>query len=231
MPSRRHHFLAGCKDITPILLGVVPFAMITGVAAVNVGIPKLPALAMSVIIFAGASQLATIELLGQNAPVVVILLTALVINLRFVMYSASIAPYFKKLSGRWRRSLAYLLTDQAYVVAVNRFRHDAHTHTSWYFLGVAGTMWVSWQMGTAAGVLLGAEIPASWSLDFAIPLTFLAILVPTIKDRATLATALAAGLVAVGGVYVPFNLGLLLAALAGIVVGLSLEKRPSHDTP
>lgn len=226
MPSRRIHFGAGMKDIAPLLLGIVPFAMITGVAAVKVGIPKLPALAMSVFIFAGASQLAAVELIGRNAPAVVVILTALVINLRFVMYSASIAPHFQPLPGRWKRSLAYLLTDQAYVLAINRFRQNAETPPRWYFLGVAGTMWVVWQVGSATGILLGAQIPASWSLDFAIPLTFLAILVPAIKDRATVATALAAGLVAAGGTYVPLNLGLLLAALTGVVVGLTTERRP-----
>jgi 4-azaleucine resistance transporter AzlC len=225
LSTPRTYLLAGVRDATPILLGILPFSMITGVAAVSVGVPKMHALALSVFVFAGASQLAALELIDQHAPALIVILTALVINLRFVMYSASIAPHFQRLPGRWKRPLAYLLTDQAYALSISRFKKNPQTSRGWYYLGAAGTLWVTWQTGTTAGILLGAQIPASWSLDFAIPLTFLAILVPLLDERAVKAAALTAAVVAVAAKTLPFNLALPLAALTGIGIGLIVEKR------
>ena len=114
----------GVVDVAPLMLGVVPFGLVAGIAAVEAGLDLPLAVAMSVFVFAGASQLAALELLGGDAPLTVVVLTAAVINLRMLMYSASIAPYFRGLPGRWRAGLAYLLTDQAYVLAVARYRSD-----------------------------------------------------------------------------------------------------------
>jgi 4-azaleucine resistance transporter AzlC len=222
--SARADFLSGVRVAVPITLGVVPFGMVAGVAAVSVGVPAMQALAMSVVIFAGASQLAATELIGQNAPVAVVVLTVIVVNLRLVMYSASIAPYFERQSGRWKAWLAYLLTDQAYAVSVMEFRNDDSTNRRWYYLGVATPLWVTWQAATVAGILLGSEVPASWHLEFAVPLVFLAVLVPAVTDRTTVVTAVVGGAVAVAAHGLPFNLGLLTAAVAGIAAGLLVEE-------
>ena len=224
MSSARADFLSGVRVAVPITLGVVPFGMVAGVAAVSVGVPAIQALAMSVVIFAGASQLAATELIGQNAPVAVVVLTVIVVNLRLVMYSASIAPYFERQSGRWKAWLAYLLTDQAYAVSVMEFRNDDSTNRRWYYLGVATPLWVTWQAATVAGILLGSEVPASWHLEFAVPLVFLAVLVPAVTDRTTVVTAVVGGAVAVAAHGLPFNLGLLTAAVAGIAAGLLVEE-------
>ena len=226
MSSPRAQLISGVKAILPVLLGVFPFGMISGVAAVGVGIPAGISLAMSFIIFAGASQLAAVQLLGEGAPILVIIFTALIINLRFVMYSASIAPYFQRIPTQWKGLLAYLLTDQAYAVAVTHFQKNPELkHKRWFFLGAALPIWITWQFGSFLGVFLGAQVPSSWSLDFTIPLTFMALAVLAIKDRATVAAALSAGLVAVAAAGLPFNLGLLSAVLTGIVVGLFVESR------
>lgn len=222
--SARADFLSGVRVAVPILLGVAPFGMVAGVAAVGVGVPAIQALAMSVLIFAGASQLAATELIGQNAPVAVVVLTVIVVNLRLVMYSASIAPYFERQSARWKAWLAYLLTDQAYAVSVMEFQNDDETSRRWYYLGVAVPLWVTWQAATLAGILLGSSVPASWHLEFAVPLVFLAVLVPAITDRTTVVTAVVAGAVAVAANGLPFNLGLLTAAVAGIAAGLFVEE-------
>jgi len=218
-------FMAGLKAITPILLGVVPFATIAGIAAVEIGLSPGLAIGMSLLMFAGASQLAAIQLLALEASPFIIVLTALIINLRFVMYSASLAPHLKQASPRLKALLAYLLTDQAYAVSISQFTKQPakRSHRHWFYLGAALAMWVTWQTGAALGALLGTQVPASWSLDFAIPLTFLALAVPTIKDRATLAAALGGGLVAVAAFSLPYNLGLVGGALGGISLGVWLE--------
>ena len=123
-PSRRRSFLGGVRAVAPVLVGIVPFGLIAGAAAVRVGLSGLQAVGLSVVVFAGASQLAAIELLGSGARPAVVVATALVINLRMLMYSASIAPYFRETATRWRAGLAYLLTDQAYALAVTRFGAD-----------------------------------------------------------------------------------------------------------
>lgn len=224
MHRPRLAFWAGLQAIAPILLGIVPFATIAGAAAVGAGLPETLALGLSVIVYAGASQLAALELVRQDAPVFVIVGTALIINLRFLMYSASLAPHFQALPLRWRSPLAYVLTDQAYAVSVSRFTDDAGISRGWYYLGAAVPMWITWQASNAVGVFLGAQVPPSWSLDFAIPLTFLALLVPALKSRPAVLAALVSAGVAVGAAALPLNLGLLLAAFAGIGAGLLADQ-------
>jgi predicted branched-subunit amino acid permease len=142
-----------------------------------------------------------------------------------------VAPYVRHLPLRWKLALAYLLTDEAYAVAGSRSARDGASgappspHRHWYFLGAGFTLWLSWQLSTAAGVFLGAAIPSSWSLDFTLALTFIALVFPTLKDRAAGAAALAAAAVAIFAVGLPFKLGLVVAALAGIVAGLLVEGR------
>jgi len=217
-------FASGVRVSVPILLGMAPFGMVAGVAAVGAGVPAVEALAMSVFIFAGASQLAAAELIGRNAPVLVVVFTVLVVNVRLVMYSASIAPYFRDQPGRWKALLAYLLTDPAYAVSLLEFESDEETSRRWYYLGVAASLWVTWQISTVAGIALGASVPDGWRLEFAVPLVFLAVLVPAVTDRATGAAGLVGGAVAVAANGLPYNLGLILAAVVGIGAGLLVEE-------
>ncbi len=222
--STRADFLSGVRVSLPILLGIVPFGMVAGVAAVSVGIPAIHALAMSVFIFAGASQLAATELIGRDAPIAVVILTVLVVNLRMMMYSASLAPYFEHESARWKAALAYPLTDQAYAVSLLKFRNDEKVHKRWYYLGVALTLWTAWQISTIVGILLGASIPESWHLGFTVPLVFLAVLIPAITDRPTLVAAIVGGVAAVAANGLPFDIGLVVGALVGIGAGLLTEE-------
>lgn len=223
--SSRAAFVSGARDGSPLLLGLVPFGLVAGVTAVGAGLDPFQAAAMSVFIFAGASQLAAIELIGRNAPALVVVVTVLVVNLRMMMYSASIAPYFRHLSRRWKWPLAYLLTDQAYALSLREFTENEATERRWYYLGVAVTLWAFWQVATVVGIVVGAQVPESWGLEFAVPLTFMALLVPVLKDRATEAAALVGGVVAVAAAGLPFNLGLITAALLGVLGGLIVEGR------
>lgn len=225
MSAPRTDFVAGMRDVAPAVVGLVPFGVVTGIAAVDAGIPALQAVAMSAFVFAGASQVAASELIGQNAPVVVIVLTVLVINLRFVMLSASIAPYFERLSGGWKWLSAHLLVDVDYAVSIAKFKADEAVARKWYYLGTALPLWVMWVGASIVGIVLGAAVPSGLQLEFAIPLVFLTLLFSALDDRATQAAGLTAGVVSIPGVMLPFNGGLLVAAVLGVVAGLFAERR------
>lgn len=215
-------FSTGVRDSLPLLLGIVPFALVAGVAAAEAGLSTIQALGMSVFVFAGASQLAALDLLGSNAPLAVVVLTAAVINLRMLMYSASIAPHFRATAGRVRAVLAYFLTDQAFALTVARYDVE-DTGQRWYYLGLSLALWSVWQVGTVVGVVVGAGVPDEWGLEFAVPLVFLALLVPALKDRESLAAGATAGVAAVAGAGLPLNLGLVVAAVVGVLAGMVTE--------
>jgi len=221
----RNEFFFGIKAVLPLMLGVIPFGMIYGILAVSVGVPANVAQMMSVIIFAGSSQFVSAQLFGLSVPAVINIFTVWVINLRHGLYSGSIAPYLQKLPTRWKWLLGYLLTDEAYAVSIIHYQQEGDDRNKqWFFLGSGLTLWTIWQLSTAAGIFLGASVPTSWSLDFTLALTFIALVVPGIKDRASLGAALSAGLVAVVLFNLPLKLGLLAASLIGILVGLLLER-------
>ncbi len=218
-------FVSGAKAIAPVLLALLPFGMAFGATAVGSGLSALEALAMSVFVFAGAAQLAAIPLMSAGASVAVVVLTVLVINLRLTLYSASLAPHFRRLPAGWKGLLSYLLTDQAYAATITRF-DDGQTEEPdkrWYYLGVALAIWVTWQAATMLGVFLGSWASEGWSLDFVLPLIFIALALPAIKDRSTTAAALSAGGTAVFAAAMPLNIGLITAALVGVLGGLVVE--------
>lgn len=224
MPRRGLEFGRGILAVLPLLLGVVPFGMIYGVLALQAGIQSAPAQAMSAILFAGSAQFVTTQLFAGGTPVVVIVLTALIVNLRHALYSASVAPLIHHLSPSWKGLLAYLLTDEAYAAAITRYNRDGiEVYTHWFFLGAGLGLWTSWQLSTALGIFLGAQVPAAWALDFTLALTFIALMVPALKDRPAVVAALTGGIAALLFYPLPFKLGLVAAALAGIGAGLWSE--------
>ncbi len=224
MPTAHSEFLGGVKALLPILLGVIPFGMISGIAVTQTHIPPGSGFIMSLLIFSGAALIVALQLISSGAPAFVVFFSALLVNLRFMIYSASLAPLLKRLSNAWKSLLAYLLSDQAYAASINHLTESSNPDISWWhFLGSGLTMWVAWQISVATGMVLGARLPASWSLEFTIPLTFLALAVPAIKDRFTAAAALVAAVAAVLANGAPFKLGLVIAALIGISAGMLLE--------
>lgn len=219
-------FLLGVKDELPILVGVVPFGMIYGILALSAGLNPFDAQAMSAVIFAGSSQFMTVQLIREATPWLVILLTGFIINLRHALYSATIAPYIKHLPRRWKALLAYLLTDEAFAVAaLNYQREGVARFGHWYFFGAGLALWTSWQASTAVGIFLGAQVPGSWGLDFTLPLTFIALVVPALKDKAGVATAVTASLAALLFFGLPYKLGLIAASALAIAVGMWVEAR------
>jgi len=228
MSESRKEFWNGVRAEIPLLVGVFPFGMIYGALALNAGLSTLAAQMMSSIVFAGSAQFVTTQLVHDATPGLVIILTIAVVNLRHVLYSASLAPYLKNLSLKWKILLSYLLTDEAYAPSILKYEEEGITPTShWFLLGAGIALWLIWQISTALGIFLGTAIPESWSLGFALPLTFIAMVVPSLKNRAMIAAALSAGLVALVAYSLPFKLGLILAALTGITVGTILENRKS----
>ena len=222
-------FLAGVQAIIPILMGVVPFAMIIGVVAVDTGLPVSMASTMSLIVYAGAAQFLMMQLLGTSAAWWVIALAAWIINLRFMLYSASLALHLKDLPIKWKIPLAYLISDQAYGVWIIEFdKESEQQHKNWFYFGASLVMWVAFQFGTLIGALLGAQLPESWSLDFAFPLTFTALLIPSIKNRPMLLAAIVSGGIAVAGFGLPYSLNLPLAIGTGIAVGLFSERKAAQ---
>ncbi len=217
-------FISGAKDTLSASLGLIPLAVSLGAAASGSGLSTLEALAMSVFVLSAAAQVAMIELISTGASATIVVFTALVISLRLTMYSASLAPHFRRLSAGWKGLLSYLLTDPAYAVSITRFDGETREpEKRWYFLGAALVVWLTWQASTMIGVFLGARVPEGLSLDFFLPLGFIALVVPALKDRSVSAAALSAGVAAVFAVALPLNLGLVAAALVGVLAGLLAE--------
>jgi 4-azaleucine resistance transporter AzlC len=225
--SRKQEFWSGVRDEAPILLGVVPFGLLFGAAAISAHLSSLAAQAMSSIIFAGSAQLIAAQMVGTGTSGLVILMVIFIVNLRHALYSASVGPHVRHLGTGWKLLLSYLLTDEAYAVTITHYNKDGDApDRHWYFLGAGLTLWSAWQASTAVGIFIGAQIPASWPLSFVLPLTFIALVVPALKDRAGVAAALVAGLVGLLAINFPYKTGLLLAALIGIITGLVIEGRP-----
>ena len=226
-PTSRQEFLAGLKAELPIAVGVIPFGLIYGVLALAAGLPPLLALAMSSIVFAGSAQFIGAQLIGIGTPGAVIVLTTFVVNLRHALYSTSLAPQMKHLPRRWQLLLAYLLTDEAYAMTMIRYqqdREDAAANKHYYFLAAGLFLWTTWQLSTAVGIFLGTQVPSSWQLDFTLALTFIGLVIPTLKDKPHIAAAVTAGVVALLTYSWDYKLGLIAAAVSGIVVGVSLER-------
>ena len=222
--ARRADVLEGFRDGLPVLLGTVPYALVMGVAAASAGLTPSEAAGLSAFVFAGLSQLAAVDLIDQGASVVVVVATALIINARFTMYSASIAPHLERLGRGWRYLCPFFLIGPVYAVALAAYEADRPAHYGWYMLGLGVPSWVAWVVGTVVGMALGAGIPDEWQLGFAVPLVFVAIVTQFIDDRGTVAAALVAGGASVGVVGLPFGLGLVVASVVGILAGVVVER-------
>jgi 4-azaleucine resistance transporter AzlC len=224
--SLSNEFWQGVRAELPILVGVIPFGMIYGISALAAGIDKLSAQAMSSVVFAGSAQFVLVKLVQANVPLVVMLATGFVVNLRHALYSASLSSYTRHLGLWWKVVLSYLLTDEAYAVVITRYNEpDPATDRHWFFLGAGLTLWSGWQLSTAVGIFLGAQVPPAWGLDFTLPLIFIALVVPALKDRAGLLAALVAGVTSVAAFGLEYKLGLLVAAFVGILAGLASERQ------
>lgn len=212
-------FRAGVRGVSLALPGAASVALIAGVAAVGAGFSALQAYAFVGLTFAGASQLAALELLAGGSALAVVVATALVINARFAVFSASLAPHFRDAPLRWRALAGALLSTPATMVSLARFTAGDSLNRRSYYFGAAVAMWVTWQVAALTGILVGAELPAGLDLAFVVPLVFVGLLVPTIDDRGTAVAALLGGIGAVAGLGLPLDLSFLAGTVVGVAGG------------
>lgn len=217
-------FVRGAHSVLPFTTGIVPFGLITGVTAVGMGMSPLDTLGMTLLFYSGSAQMVVMQLMQTSALPITMVVTALVINLRFVMYSATLAPCLSHLPRRYTWPLSYLLSDQSFALCTLKLKSGELGQFAFqYYAGTAVTMWFGWNLSVMVGVYLGTGIPDAWSLSFAIPLSFLALLIPNLRNPATLGAAAAGGVLAVLAIDLPYNLGLLVAALGGVIAGVVIE--------
>ena len=246
-PSVRADAIAGAKAVAPMLVGVIPFGLVAGATPTTTGLGGDAAIGLSTVVFAGASQLAAADSLADGASALVAVVAACTINLRLMLYSASLAPHVARVPLRKRLLMGYLLTDQAYAVSIGRWTKEDEDAAAGgppvpsddrrlaYYFGSAVTLGVNWQICTIVGILVGSAVPDSLPLDFAVPLVFLVLLVPAITTRPAAVAALVGGCTALVAAEVgPAHLEVLFGALAGIAAGAyaeTVQDRRAHRGP
>lgn len=219
-------FREGVKACAPMLPGIAAWGMVTGMAMVKSGLTIWQALGMTLFVFAGSAQLASLPLIVADVPLWVVFVTALVVNLRFVIFAAAVTRHFAHLPWKKRLWYGYLNGDLAMAIFPRRFQADIRTRPEEkvrYFAGLSYPNWGAWQAGSIAGILLASQIPESWGVGFAGTLALLAITIPLIINSAALAGVVVASVVAVATVELPYRLGLLLAVVVGMTVAMAVD--------
>jgi len=213
-------FAAGARAIAPLDPGSFLFGLAFGALVQVSGFNIWAGMSGSLLVVAGASQIAIVETLRIGAPLVIAVLTALVINARLALYSTALAPAYSAFPRRWKFGLAYLMSDQAAVISLNyQDRYPNPVRRRWFILGASLTFSLTWWLGTVAGIVLGPVIPSAWQIGFIVPLMFIALMVPHVKHRAEVVAALVAVVVALVLKDIPLGLNVIVAALVGIGVG------------
>ncbi len=224
--TRKSAYRQGIIDAAPFILVIIPFATLFGVLATEAGLNVFETMAFSIVVIAGAAQFTALQLMQENVPTVIVLISALAVNLRMAMYSASLTPYIGG-APLWQRALcAYLTVDQSYVVGVSKFEREPDMTVPervGYFLGAVTPIVPLWYGFTLVGALIGTQVPDSWALDFAIPITFLAMIAPMFRTAAHVVAALVAVVVALLAAGVPYSLGLIIAGIASMMAGAQTE--------
>jgi predicted branched-subunit amino acid permease len=234
---RRAAFVRGVRAVAPATIATGTWGLVTGVAMVKIGLTTVQALGMTLLVFAGSAQLAALPLIAAAAPVWVVLLTATVVNLRFVIFSAGLQPFFRRFTLGRRLALGYITTDIGFAIFLSKFggappSERGSSEQVWFFVGMAAGNWFAWQTMSVLGILLAAQVPAAWGLEFAAILALIALTIPMIVGRPALVGAATAGAVAVAAAGLPLKLGLVAAVVIGISAAmgweLALERRSTR---
>lgn len=223
-------FIEGAKVSAPSQLGMAAWGLVVGVAMIKAGLTLPQALGMSLVVFAGSAQLAALPLIAANAPVWVIFVTALIVNLRFLIMSALIAPRFAHLHWAKRLTLGFYTGDITVALFMQRFPNmwkDARDEREQkdFLKGLLAPNWLVWQVSSITGILLGSQVPTHWGLGFAGTLAILCVLLPLVQSRAALLGVVVASAVAIGLHTLPYKLGMLLAVVLGMLSAMWLEER------
>lgn len=220
-------FWDGCRQSSPFLLIVAPFGALFGVVATEAGLSVFETMAFTTTVFAGAAQLTAIQVMKDSAPTLIVLLSALAVNLRMAMYSATLTPYFRGTKLWQRACIAYFMVDQSFALSSVRFEEQPDLTVNermGFFFGTCALVVPTWYMATLAGAVMGSQIPENWALDFALPITFLAMIAPSLRTLAHVAAAFVAVLIALLAAGLPFNFGLIIGGLAGMITGAQVEQ-------
>ncbi len=226
-PTPRSEFWAGTRDIIPLVVGAIPFGIIFGTLATTAGLSATGTMAMSAFVFAGSSQFIAAGMIAAKTSWLLIVLTTFVVNLRHLLYAVSLLPYVKKLPQVWKVPMAFWLTDEAFAVGICRYESgEQSAFKHWYYVGAALTMYLNWQLCTLLGITAGQLVPnaAEWGLDFAMSVTFIGMVVPYVKNKPIGMAVTVAGVTALLAYGLPHKLGLMVAAIAGIVAGVISER-------
>ncbi|MGH6611805.1 MAG: AzlC family ABC transporter permease [Burkholderiaceae bacterium] len=226
--ARREAFKRGVRAVAPVAIATGAWGVVAGVAMVKVGLTTAQAIGMTLLVFSGSAQLASLPLIAAAAPIWVILLTATVVNLRFVIFSAGLHPFFRRFSLGRRLLLGYNIVDTSFAIFISRFADAAEdargtTEQVWFFLGMGAGQWIVWQSMSILGILLAAQVPADWGLEFAAILALIALTLPMIIGKPAIIGAVTAGIVAFAAAGAPLKLGLLFAVIAGIAAAIGAE--------
>lgn len=220
------YFWAGFRDALPFVLVAAPFAFLFGVLATEAGLSVFETLAFSIVVIAGAAQFTALQLMEENAPTLVVLASALAVNLRMAMYSASITPHLGGVPFWYRAIAAYFLVDQAYALSIVKYE-DAPDLTRAqklaYFFGTVAPVCPLWYVFTLVGAVVGRSLPETWAIDFIMPLAFLAMVGPLLRTPAHMVAAFVSVSTALICVGLPYNLGLLVAGALGMIAGAHTE--------
>ena len=219
-------FWAGFRDALPFVLVAAPFAFLFGVLATEAGLNVFESLAFSIVVIAGAAQFTALQLMEANAPTLVILASALAVNLRMAMYSASITPHLGAVPFWYRALAAYFLVDQAYALSIVKYEDAPEMPRDQklaYFFGTVAPVCPLWYIFTVVGALVGRSMPETWAIDFIMPLAFIAMIGPLLRTPAHIIAALTGITIALLSAGLPYNLGLMIAGLSGMIAGAQTE--------
>ncbi|MEP2782166.1 MAG: AzlC family ABC transporter permease [Pseudoruegeria sp.] len=226
-------YLRGLRHGAPFLVILLPFSMLFGVVAIEANLTIAQAMGFSLLVIAGAAQFAAVQLMTENAPMLVIVATALAVNMRMAMYSASLTPHIGKAPLGARAAISYFLVDQGYALSIMEYEKHPNETTAnkvAYYFGTISLMCPLWYVFTLVGALIGARIPEEFALDFAVPIAFLAMTAPMLRTRAHITAAVTAVVLAILFAWVPYNGGLLIASISAMCVGAWVETRTEQPS-
>ena len=230
MKNRFKIFLEGVIDVSPLMIPVVPFGLIFGILAIDIGFSPLETMGMSIIIFGGASQILLLQLFSGGASSLIIISSVGAVNSRHLLYGAVVSEHLSDLKMAWKIIISYFLIDQAFARSNEYFKKNDDKNKYFHLIGGGATCWVIWQLTTFLGIILGATIPEELGLSFAVPLTFLALLVNDLRKFVNVVVIVVSGFIAtIGYDFIPYKAYVIVSASIGLIIAFILTKLKKYD--